>query len=224
MPSPIEISERILEAVLARKLAPGSRLGEQQLCVLFDATRAAVREALARLAVRGIVKSSARRGWFLAELSKEEAAAAFHARNVIETGLIRCAKGVDKTALNRLRAHIGRQQESLHGGNVGLRSYLLGDFHVCMAEALGSTLLAETVRELTARTTLVALRYQSDEDAAHSCEEHAAIVAALEAGDRSLAETLVCAHLTTWEAKLPMPPDARDDALAELRQALQPVE
>ena len=37
-------------------------------------------------AVRGIVKSSARRGWYLAELSREEAAAAFHARNVIETG------------------------------------------------------------------------------------------------------------------------------------------
>jgi DNA-binding GntR family transcriptional regulator len=224
MPTPIEISERILEAVLAKKLAAGARLGEQQLCTLFDATRAAVREALARLAVRGIVKSSARRGWYLAELGKEEAAAAFHARKVIETGLIRCAKGLDKSALKRLRAHVKRQQEAVQGSNVGLRSYLLGDFHVCMAECLGNPLLADTVRDLTARTTLVALRYQSREDAADSCKEHAAIVAALEANDFGLAESLVSAHLTTWEAKLPMPLEVEDDALSELRHALEPIE
>jgi len=223
MSHPIEISDRILEAVLAKKLAAGARLGEQQLCVLFEAPRAAVREALARLAVRGIVKSSPRRGWYLAELTREEAAEAFHARHVIETGLIRCARRVDKAALKRLRAHLRKQQESLRGSNVGLRSFLLGDFHVCMAEALGSTLLAETVRELTARTTLVALRYQTDEDAAHSYQEHAAIVSALESGDLALAETLVSAHLMTWEDKLPMPASAENDALAGLRQALEPI-
>jgi DNA-binding GntR family transcriptional regulator len=223
MTTSIEISERILEAVLAKKLSAGARLGEQQLCTLFNATRAAVREALARLAVRGIVKSSARRGWYLAELTKEEAAEAFHARNVIETGLIRRATGIDRAGLKKLRVHIKRQQEAMSSDNVGLRSFLLGDFHVCMAEAMGSKLLAETVRELTARTTLVALRYQSDQEAAHSCREHAAIVAALESGDLIQAEELVSSHLTTWEAKLPMPAAPQDDPLAELRQALQPI-
>lgn len=223
MPTPTEISDRILNAVLARKLAAGARLGEQQLCTLFDATRAAVREALARLAVRGIVKSSARRGWYLAELSKEEVRAAFHARHVVETGLIRCARGLDKPALKRLRTHVMRQQEAVQGSNAGLRAYLLGDFHVCMAECLGNLLLAETVRDLTARTALVALRYQSQEDAAASCKEHAAIVSALEANDFGLAESLVSAHLTTWEAKLPMPQEVEDSTLSQLRHALQPV-
>ena len=223
MSTSIGISERILEAVLARKLAAGARLGEQQLCTLFDATRAAVREALARLAVRGIVRSSARSGWYLVEPTKEETAAAFHARNVIETGMIRCARTPEKRALERLRAHVVRQQEAVQGGNTGLRSYLLGDFHVCMAECLGNVLLAQTVRDLTARTTLAALRHQSRDDAARSCREHAAIVAALEAGDFGLAESLVSIHLTTWEAKLPMPQDAEDEALSELRRALEPV-
>ena len=50
-----EISERIMEAVMARKLAPGARLGEQQLAMLFDCSRTIVREALTRLAARGIV-------------------------------------------------------------------------------------------------------------------------------------------------------------------------
>ena len=31
-----EISDRIIEAVMAQKLAPGARLGEQPLAMLFD--------------------------------------------------------------------------------------------------------------------------------------------------------------------------------------------
>ena len=40
------------------------------------------------------------------------------------------------------------------GDDVGLRSFLLEDFHVCLAECLGNTLLADTLRDFTARTTL----------------------------------------------------------------------
>ena len=54
-----EISDRIIEAVMAKKLPPGSRLGEQQLAMLFDCSRTIVREALTRLAARGIVTVSA---------------------------------------------------------------------------------------------------------------------------------------------------------------------
>ena len=64
MTTATEISNRIIEAVRAQKLAPGSRLGEQQLAMLFDCSRTIVREALTRLATRGIVTVSARRGWY----------------------------------------------------------------------------------------------------------------------------------------------------------------
>ena len=45
----------------------------------------------------------------------------------------------------------------------------LGDFHVCLAECLGNSLLADTLRDFTARTTLIAMPYQSSHDAAQSC-------------------------------------------------------
>ncbi len=216
-----EISDRILEAVMARKLEPGSRLGEQQLAMLFDCSRTIVREALTRLAARGIVTVSARRGWYVVEPSQDEAREAFEARRVIETGLIRSTKKVDKTAITRLRSHISRQKAAVKGTDVGARSFLLGDFHVCLAECLGNSLLAETLRDFTARTTLIAMRYQSPEDAAQSCAEHVDIVAALEAGDLRKAEQLMAAHLSTWQVKLQMPGEA--DPLAKLRQALAPL-
>lgn len=223
MPSSIDISERIVEAVLAKKLAPGARLGEQQLCDLFDAPRAVVREALTTLSVRGMVKASARRGWYLVELSLEEAQAAFDARLVIETGLIRCSKPLASKALQRLRTHLKRQHEAVEGTDVGARSFLLGDFHVCLAECLGNSVLAATVRDLTARTMLIALRYQSEDEAEHSFSEHSAIVEALGAGDMALAEQRVFAHLSTWQLKLRVPADQTPDPLAGLRLALTPL-
>ena len=161
-----DISKRIIEAVLAQKLAPGARLGEQPLAMLFDCSRTIVREALMRLAARGIVTVSARRGWYVIEPSEDEAREAFEARRVIETGLIRSMKSVDKTAIKQLKSHLTREKAALKDTDVGVRSYLLGDFHVCLAECLGNSLLADTLRDFTARTTLIAMLYQSSHDAA----------------------------------------------------------
>ncbi|HSV46713.1 MAG TPA: GntR family transcriptional regulator [Ramlibacter sp.] len=217
-----QISDRIVEAVMARKLAPGARLGEQQLAELFGCSRTIVREGLMRLAARGIVQVSARRGWFLLEPTQDEAREAFEARRVIETGLIRGTPGVDKAAVKRLQDHIALQQEAVRGPDIGTRTFLLGDFHVCLAESLGNRLLADTLRDLTARTSLVAMHYQSKQDAALSCAEHVEIVRALDAGDLPLAERLMAEHLTTWQHKL-HPPQA-PDPLARLRHALAPLD
>jgi hypothetical protein len=37
---------------------------------------------------------------------------------------------------------------------------------------MGNSLLADTLRDFTARTTLIAMRYQTPHDAAQSCAEH----------------------------------------------------
>ncbi|MDQ0569146.1 DNA-binding GntR family transcriptional regulator [Variovorax paradoxus] len=217
-----EISARIVEAVMAQKLAPGSRLGEQQLAMLFDCSRTIVREALTRLAARGIVTVSARRGWFVIEPSQEEAREAFEARRVIELGLIRSTSKIDKAALRQLKAHLQREKTALKENDVGNRSFLLGDFHVCLAECLGNTLLADTLRDFTARTTLIAMLYQSTHDAVQSCEDHVQIVAALERGDHAAAEALMAAHIGTVQSALRV--QAPTDPLAQLRDALAPLQ
>ncbi|MDM0073922.1 GntR family transcriptional regulator [Variovorax sp. J2P1-59] len=221
MTTPNEISDRIIESVLAKRLSPGARLGEQQLATVFGCSRTLVREALTALAVHGIVRVRARRGWYLVELTREEAREAFEARRVIETGLLRLRKP-DAAALRKLRDHVGRQQASLEAADAGARSFLLGDFHVCLAECLGNAILAKTLRHLTARTTLVALRFQSAHDARRSCAEHLQVVEALEAGDMRLAEERMAHHLDTWESKLPMPVEM--DPVEQLREALRPVD
>ena len=217
-----DISNRIIEAVMAQKLAPGSRLGEQQLAMLFDCSRTIVREALTRLAARGIVTVSSRRGWYVVEPSQDEAREAFEARRVIEMGLIRCTTAVTKDAIKQLKGHLSREKAAIKGSDVGLRSFLLGDFHVCLAECLGNSLLADTLRDFTARTTLIAMLYQSSHDAAQSCNEHVEIVQALEKGDLVGAEKLMQKHIGSVQATLKLQP-ASGDPLAELRNALSPL-
>jgi DNA-binding GntR family transcriptional regulator len=51
--------------------------------------------------------------------------------------------------------------------------------------AWATRLLADTLRDFTARTTLIAMLYQSTHDAVQSCEDHVQIVAALERGDHA---------------------------------------
>ncbi|NML48539.1 GntR family transcriptional regulator [Ramlibacter sp. G-1-2-2] len=221
MPTSADICDRIIEATLARKLAPGAHLGEVQLATLFACSRTVVREALTALAARRIVEVTARRGWFLVQPDAEDAQATFEARRAIETGVLRCARAVSPGAVEELRAHVQRQRDALANDDAGLRSTLLGDFHVCLARALGGPLLAAILRDLTVRTTLVAMHHQSPQEAEASCAEHAAIVDALAAGDLAAAESAMAAHLGTWDRKLHVPPRAH--GLAALRHALQPA-
>jgi len=218
----LQIATRITESILAKQLAPGTRLGEQQLADLFGVSRTLIREALMRLAARGIVKVSARRGWYVIEPTAAEAREAFEARRVIELGLLRHARPLTQAALDKLHDHIAQEQSAISGDDIGARSYLLGDFHVCLCECLGNNLLSDTLRDLTARTTLTAMLRQSSSQAVDSCEDHVHIVDALERGDIDEAEKLMLDHLKIVESTL-YDEVAPSDPLDALRTALTPV-
>jgi DNA-binding GntR family transcriptional regulator len=222
MVSQTEIAQRVVESILAQKLAPGERLGEQELADLFGVSRTLVREALGRLSARGMVEVNARRGWYVVQPSREEARDAFTARLAIETGLVRTLGApLDAPALARLERHVEDERAAIARGDPGERSYLLGEFHVCLAECSGHALLAEILKDLTARTTLIATLYQSTHDASRSCDEHAEIVAALRAGDHALAEARVRAHI--GEVADHLQDGAGRDPLDGLRSALLPA-
>lgn len=222
---PDQIADRIVDAILAGRLAPGQRLGEQDLAALFGVSRTLVREALARLSARGMVTVNARRGWYVVQPSLREAREAFGARLAIETGLLQTLDGPPPpAAVQRLKDHVAQEQAAIHDGEPGQRSWLLGDFHVCLADCLGNALLADILRDLTARTTLIATLYQSTHAAGTSCAEHGEIVAALEAGDIALAVRCLRHHIGSVAehldraGRLPA-----DDPLAPLRAALGPL-
>jgi len=222
--SPTVIAERVVEAILAQKLAPGERLGEQALAENFAVSRTMVREALMQLQARGFVEVQSRRGWYVVEPSAEEAHDAFRARRIIESGILAEPEGRPLAkVIRKLRDHIADEQRAVDGADAATRAFLLADFHVCLAEQLGHQLLVDVLRDLTARTTLAATLYQSTHEARQSCAEHEAIVAALEAGDAARARSLMLAHIGNVERALEVEASAEPDASARLRATLAPV-
>lgn len=222
MSSQSEIAQRVVESILAQKLAPGERLGEQELADLFGVSRTLVREALMQLQARGFVAVRSRIGWYVVEPSFDEARETYAARRVIETGMLRDAGAPLQSALRRLREHVAQERAAIASSDAGTRSIALADFHVCLAECLGNRFLTAMMVDLSARTTLVSALYQSQTEAQGSNEDHAAIVEALAAGDNTKAEALMRSHIDTLAARL-------DETLADsgrasdrLRAALAP--
>jgi DNA-binding GntR family transcriptional regulator len=223
MVSQSEIAQRVVEAILAQKLPPGGRLGEQELADLFDVSRTLVREALMQLQARGFVEVRSRKGWYVVEPSLAQARDAFAARRVIETGMLREAGRPLQAVIKRLRDHVAEERAAIDGGDAAARAFLLADFHVCLADCLGNRLLTDVMRDLTARTTLVATLYQSTHDARQSCADHEAIVAALAAGDIARAEALMVKHIGNVQEALDESSAVTGDARERLRATLLPV-
>jgi DNA-binding GntR family transcriptional regulator len=215
----LHIDRVIVDAILAGRLRPGARLGEQALAKLFDVSRTIVREALIRLETRGLIHSSARRGWFVVEPSVEEVLEAFQARRAIETGILRIVDSVPTKVIDMLRAHIAQEREAIAANDIAARSYLLADFHVCMVTAFENHMLAEILRDLTARTILIAALYQSVHDASESCDEHERITDCLAAGDIEGAARQMISHIGNVESGLTRRVDR--DPLLDLRLALE---
>jgi DNA-binding GntR family transcriptional regulator len=222
--NPTSIAERVVEAILAQKLAPGERLGEQALAENFAVSRTMVREALMQLQARGFVEVQSRRGWYVVEPSADEARDAFSARRIVEAGILAESEGRPlQKVIRKLRDHIADEQRAIEAADAATRAFLLADFHVCLAEQMGHQLLVDVLRDLTARTTLAATLYQSRHEAGQSCAEHGAIVAALEAGDTTRARALMIEHIGNVERSLEVGPTAEPDAPARLRATLAPV-
>ena len=216
-----EIAQRVVESILAQKLAPGERLGEQELAELFGVSRTLVREGLMQLQARGFVEVQPRRGWYVVEPSVEQARDAFAARRIVETGILRESGRPLQSALRRMRQHIQQEKQAIADADPATRAFLLADFHVCLADCLGQKLLRDVLRDLTARTTLAATLYQSTHDAAESCAQHAAIVAALEKGNIDLAVERMLVHIGDVEQALQ--PTAASAMGERLRQTLAPL-
>lgn len=224
MSSHSEIARRVVESILSQRLAPGERLGEQELADLFGVSRTLIREALMQLQTRGFVEVRSRRGWYVVEPSLQEAKDAFAARRIVEAGILSDPAETGhqgpplQSVVRSMRRHIAQEEESLRDTDVAVRTFLLADFHVCLAETMGHRALCNILRDLTAHTTLVAALFQSDHDAKQSCAEHAQIVDALQAGDLPRARRLMLAHIGNVEAALK--PTPRSPAQSRLHAAL----
>ena len=216
------IVRRLTAALIEHRLPPGAKLGEESLGEIFGVSRTKVRQALIRLAQDKLVTLFPARGAFVARPTAREARDLFDARRLIERVVIeRFAAQASRAQLSQLREHLARERAAISGGNTALRNRLLGEFHVRIAEMVGNAVLAELLRELVSRSSLVTLLFQSSRSASCSSDEHAAMVEAARGRDAAAAVRLMEEHLSHVERDLALPEEL--PAAIDLRAMLPPL-
>lgn len=218
------IVQSMTQAIAGQRLAPGSKLPEQKLADHFGVSRTLVRQALFQLAQKRLVQMEPARGAFVAAPTVEESRQVFAVRRMLEAGMTRSfAREATAARIRALREHVAREKAAVEGPDTAEGIELLGDFHVRMAELMGNEVLAQMLRDLISRSSLITLMYQRAGAARHSQEEHVEIVRALAARDAERAVELMDEHLRHVEASLafdrPAPSHDIDLALSTLGTA-----
>ncbi|MBT9504003.1 MAG: GntR family transcriptional regulator [Burkholderiaceae bacterium] len=210
-----KIAASITQAIVERRLMPGTKLAEQQIADIFKVSRTLVRQALNQLSRDRLVTLEPARGAFVAQPSVDEARQVFEVRKMLEAAMItQLAQTISKPQIAQLRTHLAAEREAVGRTDVPGRTRLLADFHVILARLQGNEVLAQILTDLLSRSSLIALMYQSAHSAAESQAEHEAIVDALERRDASVALKLLDAHLGNVEANLRLNPRVQDLASA----------
>ena len=205
------IVESITEAIVARRLMPGTKLAEQKIADIFKVSRTLVRQALNQLSRDRLVTLEAARGAFVAMPSVDEAHQVFELRQMIEAAMVkRLCSVVTDAQVAELRAHLAAEQAAISRTDVPGRTRLLADFHIVLARMLGNQVLAQLLGDLLSRSSLISLMYQSTHSAEASLAEHVAIVDALERRDSRAAVRLTEDHLDHVESNLRLDPRSPD--------------
>jgi DNA-binding GntR family transcriptional regulator len=178
---------RLLLDIIIGALKPGETLDENVLARRYDGGLAGIRDALARLALEGLVVRKARVGTTVAALDLAEARDAFEARRLVEihcAGLA-AASGSDE-AIAAIAATLAGGEAAIADDDMRALAEMDEAFHVAVATASGNRTLAKmvvTLHHQTARYWLSTMSPPSRDESLAALHEHRALADAIAARD-----------------------------------------
>ncbi|BAN26814.1 GntR family transcriptional regulator [Caballeronia insecticola] len=197
------IYRSIFEGVLNRRLTPGTKLPEPELCALFGVGRAVVRRALEKLAYDGIVVLRPNKGAVIAQPTQEETRAIFEARRSVERALVElAAQRASAADIAALREQLAKEHDAMHRFDQPSWARLASAFHLRIAALAGNAILEHYLTELISRCSLIVGAYEPVGNAPCEHDEHTAILDCLEARDAEGAIAHMTAHLRSLEARI----------------------
>jgi GntR family transcriptional regulator of vanillate catabolism len=203
------VTLKLRQMIVARELAPGSRVPERDLADAFGVSRTPVRVALGILEAEGLVAGEANRGFVVSEFSIEDVLSAFDVRGALEGLAARTAveRGIGRDALDRLSECVAEGERLVANGLCGpddMRRWSLanGTFHDTIIAAAGLGTLEKVYAFMTRMPLVapVAILFTNDrqDDAqarmVEAHDDHVHILAALERGEGARAEYLMREH------------------------------
>ncbi|NTF08988.1 GntR family transcriptional regulator [Agrobacterium rubi] len=204
------IRESLRNAIIDRRLTPGTKLSENEVGALFDVSRTVARAALQMLTFEGLVKTERNRGAFVSNPSPDEARQIFASRRLIEPGIVAGAvERITPADITNFRRQLGEEARYMNErGPTARRGEIKasGDFHLMLALVAGNVILQKFMDELVARSSLVIALYGRSGISSCGHSEHSAMLDALEQGDGDGASALMIRHINHIEADLDLNP------------------
>jgi DNA-binding GntR family transcriptional regulator len=194
----------ILDAICSGRFAPGERLTQEQLAATLDVSRQPILQALLLLKRQGFVRETGRRGLVVAPLDPDFVARLYEVRSALDALACRSAalRHPDEAA-RRGPALIVAGREAARSGSVAAMIVADMAFHLFLYELSGNPLIAETAALHWQHIRRVMGGYlQHVATPEDIWDEHAAILAAVAAGDADRAERLARQHAEASAVKL----------------------
>ncbi|AKC69438.1 GntR family transcriptional regulator [Pandoraea oxalativorans] len=114
---PTQIALETRKLINRGTLAPGFQLRQSDLADRFGISRVPVREALKLLAAEGIIEHDPNRGYFVAQLSSDEARQLYRMRHLLEAELLASVEWPKPAQLKQLKAMLAELDDFLAQGN-----------------------------------------------------------------------------------------------------------
>ncbi|MBW9054978.1 GntR family transcriptional regulator [Rhizobium mesosinicum] len=216
-----QIRDAIRDAIVERRLSPGTKLSESDVGNLFNVSRTLARAALQALSYEGLVSVEKNRGAFVAYPSPDEARQIFAARRLVEPGILReAAVHITRSDIEHLKQLL-LEEGRLMGerGQTARRAEIKasGDFHLTLAAISGNAIMQRFMEELVARSSLVIALYGQSTVSSCGHAEHGDIIEAIESGELDRACRLMLHHIAHIEADL----DLRERKSVGLKEAFE---
>lgn len=197
------ISNALSLAIHEHRLAPGTKLGEDELSDIYGVSRTMVRTALQSLSHQQIIEIKRNRGAYVAQPSLKEAHEVFEARELLEPRTARSAAlHATPDDIAQLNDHITQEHAALDAGDRGRALYLSGKFHLEIARIAQQETIADMIDVLIARSSLIIALYWRRESALCESQAHHALIAAIGENDGARSEELMQSHLVDLHSAL----------------------
>ena len=212
-----QVKDRLLQAILAGRFPPGSRIVETRAARELGTSQAPVREALRDLEALGLVEITNFRGARVRRPSTAELLEAFEVRSVLEAlGAQLALPHLTPAALEELQADVQQMHEAAAVGDVHAAATADANFHGRLVNLAGNGTLARVWRHLEPFSRTYITLVMPGADLCQIAALHDPILEALGEGDRERATAALRRHFVDASAMLehlwvePPPPTSGD--------------